>query len=504
MVLRRKLSWSKKRNLKDRLVKTVNRLNPASQNIFFRILAGVTLSVWFAQPPEATADQPNIVLCMADDQGWGDTAYNGHPLLKTPHLDAMAASGLRFDQFYAAAPVCSPTRGSVMTGRHPNRFGCFSWGRPIRPQEITIAERLKKAGYATGHFGKWHLGSVLKDSPVNPGNSGFDQWLSAFNFYDNDPVLSREGVAIELKGESSIVAADAAIEFIQEQAKSSKPFLAVVWFGSPHSPHRAAAEDLAHYEGQKNADWLGEISGLDRAVGKLRTALEEAGVSDNTLFWYTSDNGGLKLDSSGGRGKKGAIYEGGLRVPSIIQWPNRIKSPRITPVPGNTADIYPTILEILEIEPTNQPVLDGVSLVSVIDGKSDTRPKPMGFWKANQRGTSTPSDKWMREELAAQQAGKVYHDPSRLFVDAGEITTRFPKNEFIGHAAWLDWPWKLHRIEGGKKGEKTIAWELYNLEDDPMETENLSDSKVNRVTTMRPELETWLNSVVDSLNGNDY
>src|SRR5665648_81005 len=119
-------------------------------------------------------NRPNIVLCMADDQGWGDMGYNGHPVLKTPNFDNMAASGLRFDRFYAAAPVCSPTRGSVMTGRHPNRFGCFSWGRTLRPQEITVAEALKTAGYVTGHFGKWHLGPVRKDSPVNPGNSGFD------------------------------------------------------------------------------------------------------------------------------------------------------------------------------------------------------------------------------------------------------------------------------------------------------------------------------------------
>jgi len=121
--------------------------------------------------------KPNIVLCMADDQGWGDMAYNGHPVLKTPNFDAMAASTLRFDRFYAAAPVCSPTRGSVMTGRHPNRFGCFKWGHTLRPQEITIAEALKTAGYVTGHFGKWHLGSVRKGSPVNPGASGFDEWF---------------------------------------------------------------------------------------------------------------------------------------------------------------------------------------------------------------------------------------------------------------------------------------------------------------------------------------
>ncbi len=124
-------------------------------------------------------DRPNIVLVMADDQGWGDMAYNGHPIVKTPNFDSSAATGLRFDRFYAAAPVCSPTRASVMTGRHPNRMGVFKWGYPMRPQETTIAEAVKTVGYTTGHFGKWHLGSVRNDSPANPGRNGFDEWLSA-------------------------------------------------------------------------------------------------------------------------------------------------------------------------------------------------------------------------------------------------------------------------------------------------------------------------------------
>ena len=464
----------------------------------------VLVTALVASPTRAQASQPNIILCMADDQGWGDTAYNGHPLLKTPHLDAMASAGLRFDHFYAAAPVCSPTRGSVMTGRHPNRFGCFSWGRPLRPQEITIAERLKAAGYATGHFGKWHLGSVLRGSPVNPGNSGFDHWLSAFNFYDNDPILSREGKAVELKGESSIIAADAAIEFIRSQVKAQRPFLAVVWFGSPHSPFKAAPEDLAHYADAKDAHRLGEITGLDRAVGKLRAALREEGIQENTLFWYTSDNGGTDARSSGGRGKKGAIYEGGLRVPAIIEWPARIKTPRVTAIPGNTCDIYPTLLDLLGIEPANQPVLDGISLVSVIDNESDSRSQPMGFWKSNQGGISTPSDQWMREELSAQQAGKDYYDRKRLMEDAAEIKTRYPRDKYPGHAAWLDWPWKLHHIGSGKTQTEPATTELYNLADDPMETKDVAAANPERVQAMQEALHTWMGSVIDSLNGDDY
>ena len=115
------------------------------------------------------APRPNVILCMADDQGWGDVHYNGNTVLETPVLDEMAATGIRFDRFYAAAPVCSPTRGSVLTGRHPNRFGCFTWGYDLRPEELTLAEVLRDHGYRTGHFGKWHLGDVYRGSPVSPG-----------------------------------------------------------------------------------------------------------------------------------------------------------------------------------------------------------------------------------------------------------------------------------------------------------------------------------------------
>ena len=473
-----------------------------------KMLYGVALLLLIAIHSGTYAARPNIILCMADDQGWGDTGYNGHPRIKTPHLDAMSRSGLRFDRFYAAAPVCSPTRGSVLTGRHPNRFGCFSWGLNLRPQEITIAERLQASGYATGHFGKWHLGSVLKGSPVNPAANGFDEWLSAFNFYDNDPVLSHKGVATEVTGESSHVAARAAIDFIREQARQSKPFFAVVWFGSPHSPHRAAAEDKVHYEGEKDAEWMGEITGLDRAVGSIRSALRELEIARDTLFWYTSDNGGLRKESSGGRGKKGSIYEGGLRVPAIIEWPARIPSARVTNVPANTSDIFPTLLEVVGESPDKKRPLDGVSLVGVIDGKTETRERSMGFWSFGGRGIGTPSDQWMREELAAQQSGKTYHDRQRLRLDAAEIREQYPVTPLRGHLAWLRWPYKLHYIVAKKRKQDeqppTPRLELYNLEKDPSESHDLAVDNATLRDELREELFEWAGSVIGSLNGDDY
>lgn len=464
--------------------------------------AGVCLSAAGGHNALAVAKpKPNIVLCMADDQGWGDMGYNGHPILKTPNFDKMAKEALRFDRFYAAAPVCSPTRGSVMTGRHPNRFGCFKWGYSLRPQEITIAEALKKAGYTTGHFGKWHLGSVRKGSPVNPGQSGFDEWLSAPNFFDNDPILSRQGKAIQTKGESSMVTVDAAIDFIRKHKDADTPFFAVVWFGSPHNPHVAIEQDRALYADHKKKlpDFYGEITGMDRAFGKLRAELNSQGIKDNTILWYCSDNGGLpNLGSTGGRGNKSKVYEGGLRVPAILEWPQRIKKPRITNVPSVTSDIYPTLLDIAGIKIKNQPPLDGISLNTLIDNKMKSRPEPIGFWDYPAGGISTPSKKWMTELLEAQKTD-THPDQSRLRLDAGDIK-KFPEDDFSGHAAWLDWPWKLHRIENNK----SLKMELYNLSKDPQEANDLAKQQTKRTKTMKTQLETWQKSVIASLNGADY
>lgn len=451
------------------------------------------------------AKQPNIVLVMADDQGWGDMAYNGHTVLKTPNFDAAAAAGLRFDRFYAAAPVCSPTRASVMTGRHPNRIGVFKWGYPMRPQETTIAEALRSAGYTTAHFGKWHLGSVRNNSPAHPGRNGFDEWLSAPNFYDNDAILSHRGKAIQMKGESSFLATDAAIDWMRSIKDGGSPFLAVVWFGSPHSPHRAAEEDRALYDDQpKNKQhFLGEVTGMDRAFGKLRDSLTDLGIRDNTILWYCSDNGALpKVGSTGGhRGNKGKVYEGGLLVPAILEWPARIKVPRTTKMRCNTCDIYPTLLELVGATVEKQALLDGVSLVSLIDGKSDARAQPMGFWDYTIRGISTPSAKWMGDLLKAQEDGRDL-EPHESSQNAARLPEpKYPLNSFTGHAAWIDGDWKLHRI-ADKKGQ--VKWELYNLEVDAAEAKDLAGVKVERVQEMRGGFEKWLRSVTQSLNGEDY
>lgn len=449
--------------------------------------------------------KPNIILCMSDDQGWGDMGYNGHPVLKTPNFDSMANAGLRFDHFYAAAPVCSPTRGSVLTGRHPNRFGCFSWGGTLRPQEITVAEALKTAGYVTGHFGKWHLGPVIANSPINPGNSGFDECFSSPNFYDNNPILSREGKAVQTYGESSMVTADAAIDFIKKQSNKKQPFLAVVWFGSPHSPHSAVDLDKEPYAGleEKLQNYYGEITGMDRAFGKLRQELKTLGIDKNTILWFCSDNGGQTEEYSrtGGRGHKEQIYEGGLRVPAILEWPSHIPEHRITNIPCNTTDFYPTLLEIAGVSMKNQLPLDGISLLPLIEGKIKSRIKPMGFWQYTTKGKEVSSIKLMAELLKEQESGVTKVDTSLLNLSAGRITTKYSENIFPGHAAWLDWPYKLHRIN---LVNNEVRFELYNLEEDPMEKNDLSVRHPGKVKAMSKEIGTWMKSVIHSLNGDDY
>ncbi|HIA19885.1 MAG TPA: N-acetylgalactosamine-6-sulfatase, partial [Planctomycetaceae bacterium] len=195
------------------------------------------------------ADRPNIILLMGDDHGWDETGYNGHPHLQTPVLDKMAARGLRLDRFYSAHPSCSPTRGSVITGRHPNRYGTFTPNCSIRPEEIGIAQILSQAGYACGHFGKWHLGPVKAASPTNPGAFGFHQWLSHDNFFELNPVLSRNGgPPTRFAGESSEIIVTETIRFLKTARMQKKPFFAVVWFGSPHEPYSGLEKDLALYD----------------------------------------------------------------------------------------------------------------------------------------------------------------------------------------------------------------------------------------------------------------
>lgn len=412
----------------------------------------------------ASAARPNIVLVMADDMGWGQTGYYNHPVLKTPHLDAMAKSGLRFDRFYAGAPNCSPTRATVMTGRSNDRTGVLNHGYALRLQEKTIARALRDAGYATGHFGKWHLNGlrgpgvpILVGDDHNPGAFGFDTWLSVTNFFDRDPIMSRNGKFEEFQGDSSEIIVDEALKFIRSRADGDDPFFTVIWYGTPHNPFRAADDDKKQFsELDKNSlEHYGELVAMDRSIGTLRKGLRDLGIANNTLVWFCSDNGGLpkiKPETVGGlRDFKGSVYEGGLRVPAIIEWPEGIAEPRITSHPSCTMDIFPTLAEIVGLnESTMLKPQDGVSLKPLLAEEIARREKPIPF-------------------------------------------------RHQGRSALVDNDWKLII----PKGSRALPF-LYNLKSDEKETTNLFKMKPDLARAMMAKLQAFNDSVDMSIAGRDF
>ena len=432
------------------------------------VLSAISLTTWLRAEspalPAARADKPNIIFCMTDDQGWGDASYNGLKAINTPNLDAMAASSLRFDRFYSAHPSCSPTRASVMTGRHPNRSGVFWPGMPLRLQEMTIAQAVKSVGYRTAHFGKWHLsggksgmGRPLPASdPLHPGHFGFDEWFSVSNYFETDWTFSRNGEPVKVSGDGSDAIVAEALKFIEKSAAQDTPFFACIWFGSPHIPLKPTAEDLKAAGG---SPYYGEILGVDRSMGMLRAGLRKLGIVENTMLWFNSDNGAWRdpkaaPDTNGSngflRGCKGQLWKGGIRVPGLIEWPAHIKQPAATSVPVVTSDLYPTIVELLKIKLPHQNLpLDGISLLPLIDGQMKERPQPIGFW------------------------------------------------DHSGPAAWTDNRYKLHKLPGDK-------YELYDLSTDISEKSEIAAEHPEIVARMKAELETWQQSVLRSNRGEDY
>ena len=490
----------------------------------------VTTALLFCCTPERVNESPNIILLMGDDHGWEETGYNGHPYLHTPVLDEMAANGLRLDRFYSASPVCSPTRGSVITGRHPNRYGTFMPNWSIRPEEISIAEILGKAGYDCGHFGKWHLGPVKESSPTNPGAMGFHSWVSHDNFFEIDPILSRNGGPPEqFKGESSEIIIDETIQFIEEAQNKNKPFFAVVWFGSPHEPYSGLERDMALYENLPDSleqrkvkltsiktglqveraldtvlqELFAEITAMDRAIGQLRQHLADKGMRQNTLLWYCGDNG---VPSSGMfntpfREMKGSVYEGGTRVPGIIEWPGGIHEARSTQVNAVTSDMLPTLCELAGV-PIPSRTLDGISLKPLITDQMSERPLPICFWTYD-----------ISQEVAGDP--EPYIDPeyqtgtTPLAKIMDGIFTRTFRNfhhpniseaYFTGPKAIVDNRYKLViDAEGGQSSR-----ELFDLLNDPAEKYDILATQPEIAAKLEIQLHDWQNSVLQSLTGADY
>ncbi|MBK8779573.1 MAG: sulfatase-like hydrolase/transferase [Saprospiraceae bacterium] len=408
--------------------------------------------------------RPNIILVMSDDQGWGQTSYNNHPILKTPNLDKMSENGIRFNRFYAAAPVCSPSRASVLTGRSNDRTGVYSAGYALCSQEKTIARALQKAGYKTAHFGKWHL-SGLKGPGVpifasderNPGKFGFDEWLSVSNFFDIDPIMSHNGEFVEMKGESSHIIVNEALRFIEKEKDNEKPLFIVIWYGSPHAPWRADEKDKKpfHDLAKEAQNHYGELVSMDSSIGDLRSGLRSLKIEENTLVWFNSDNGGLPNfgpETVGGlRGYKSQIYEGGLRVPCIIEWPAGIHQSLVTNYPASTMDIFPTIADILNLPKSDMVLpMDGASIKKLFKKDLKTRTKPIPF-------------------------------------------------RHLGKAAIIDNNYKLISLDINKN-----KFELYDLAKDPNETKDIIDTEKVIARQMIEKFNIWNQSVEASVAGKDY
>lgn len=394
------------------------------------------------------ADRPNVVLVMSDDQGWGQTGYNHHPLLKTPNLDAMAAAGIRFNRFYAGASNCSPTRATLLTGRSNDRTGVQTHGYPLRRQEKTIAQALQAAGYATGHFGKWHLNGlrgagapIFGDDPLHPGVFGFDTWVSVTNFFDLHPVMSRNGNFEEFRGDSSEVSVAEALKFME--ANKEGPFFSVIWFGTPHSPFMSFPEDEAGFEHlpEDERRQAAELLAMDRAMGTLRSGLRDMDVADNTILWFNGDNGGLSLAGSMGvgglRGFKNQVYEGGIRVPGLVEWPDGIEAGQDSDHPAVTMDIFPTIGEIVGLpELVYVQPLDGKSLVSVFNGYEGTRNRPIPFKRME--GAAIIDDDWKLVAPDVESGEFELYNLAKDPTETKELTAEQPTQAARMRALWDD------------------------------------------------------------------
>ncbi len=344
----------------------------------------------------------NVVIILADDLGYGDLGCYGNEVIQSPNIDRLASQGIRFTSAYAGSPVCSPSRAALLTGRCAQRVGIHNWigyGSPmhLRKSEITIAKLLKNAGYATCHVGKWHLnGSLTDETQPNPGEHGFDYWFATQNnalpSHRNPDNFVRNGRPVgPIQGYAGLIVAREAIHWLKNVRNKEKPFFLYVCFHEPHEPIATAPRFEQFYRmlpEPRRREHHGNISQLDYAVGMLLNALRELDLEENTLVYFTSDNGPAitrahPYGSAGPlRAKKAHLYEGGIRVPGILRWPGHAKPGTVCDVPIGVVDLLPTICELVGIEPPSDRVIDGTSLLPVLSGKPIHRKRPL-YWQLN-------------------------------------------------------------------------------------------------------------------------
>jgi len=423
--------------------------------------------------------QTNIILIMIDDLGWMDLHCQGNNRLDTPNIDKLASQGMRFTDAYAAAPVCSPTRASIMTGQSPARLRITNH-LPDREQfqpdnaklrsaevlphlpleHVTLAERLKEAGYATAFLGKWHLSGHGKDGDhaepkLRPEHQGFDvnvggcglggppSYFEPYRIPNIKPRREGEYLPDRL--------ADEAIDFMRANRK--KPFFVALWNYTVHWPMQAPENLVKKYEsrvgpGVKDARYAAMIEAMDAAIGRVAATLDELKLADNTLVIFTSDNGGYGgvSDCRPLRASKGYLYEGGIRVPLIVRWPGTVRSGTICQTPVISTDFYPTILEVAGLTPNKSKALDGESILPSLRQTGRLKRKAIFF--------HYPNYAWHRSN---RLGGAIREDDYKLI-------------------KWYD--------------DESV--ELYNLADDLSEKNDLSQKMPRKAADLKRKLEAWL------------
>jgi arylsulfatase A len=391
--------------------------------------------VGMAQEPKPV----NFIQILTDDQGWGDLGSFGHQFMQTPHIDTLAAEGIKFTHCYSADSVCSPSRASILTGRTPFRNGVYRWVPPghfchLPKNEVTLPQLLRKKGYQTSHFGKWHL-SHYSENRIQGGydykdfgyggeivgqpsmdDYGYDYWFATGNVARPDHKDPKNfflnGKAMgKMEGFSAQIVATEFVKWMDNHCKKDKPFFVTVWFHEPHGPVNSDPKFVDRYKKLNDPSmkqYLANVTQIDEGVGSIVKSLKEHGVYDDTMIWYTSDNGpegrheygsfnksdspygGSRYRGSTGglRGRKRHTHEGGIRVPGIVSWPNGLKASGVKPgtisaEPVIGSDVFPTMLEAAGISVPSDRVLDSASILPVLQGKPFKRLRPL-YWRNTQ------------------------------------------------------------------------------------------------------------------------